>query len=148
MYGASCLAVLVLFLKSLSSVDAADLPPACNITAFVQAFAPVMASAALCQTATNVSFMPPTAPLTDANVALVCAASECKPLIPVISQIPPCSIGPVDMGAFASSVGGACGNGTRTPTTPSPNPSTAPPSWVAPPLGGLVLVGLTLFMAM
>ncbi|ETV92945.1 hypothetical protein H310_12942 [Aphanomyces invadans] len=137
--------VPVMVIVTLLAFVGADLPPACNISAFIQTFAPLMSSAALCQTATNVSFMPPTAPLTNANAAAICAASECKPLIPVINQIPSCSIGPIDMGAFASAVGGVCGNGTRMPTTPSPK-STA--SSLAPEASMFLAANAALWLGM
>ncbi|KAH9074652.1 hypothetical protein Ae201684P_022454 [Aphanomyces euteiches] len=89
----------------------------CDPYALLPLFQPVMTSAAQCQTAAGYTFLPPEVAPTQDNIAAICAAPECKPLLPVFAQVPSCSLEDIDFGAFASAVVAKCGNSTT--STPS-----------------------------
>ncbi|OQR84831.1 hypothetical protein ACHHYP_12792 [Achlya hypogyna] len=127
-----------LILAGLVAVAQADDAPQCDLAALTGSFLSVIGTASQCQVAANYTFMPPKASPTAADVEAICAAPACQGLIPLLSNIPACYVGPVDLGAFAVAVKARCGNSTgnssgNSNTTATTAPVTAKPGVASTP---------------
>ncbi|EQC27984.1 hypothetical protein SDRG_14259 [Saprolegnia diclina VS20] len=111
------------FLAALSAAETE-----CDLNKLVTSFGSVLGAAMACQNASSYTFLPPTKEPTAANIEAICASPACIPLLPALSSIPNCSVGAINIGAFAAAVNASCGNKTAAPTTAPPAATPKPTS--------------------
>ncbi|KAF0690710.1 Aste57867_17920 [Aphanomyces stellatus] len=105
-------------------------PPACTAATFAP-FLGVIQQASTCQATVNYTFDPPVVAATASDIANICAASACAPLLPLLTALPLCQYNGVNLGDFASAVRTTCGSNSSSPsTTPKPSSSHRHPGLV------------------
>ncbi|KDO20931.1 hypothetical protein SPRG_14022 [Saprolegnia parasitica CBS 223.65] len=104
----------------------------CDVTKLVTSFGSVLGAATACQSESGYTFLPPSKEPTAANIEAICASPACVPLLPALSSIPNCSVGAINIGAFAAAVNASCGNKTAAPTTAPPVATPKPTSSALP----------------